>query len=137
MFVRLAFGTRLFSHFFIFFIFLAAFLFFPRSTMAKKNKTKVDTINTKIQLVMKSGKYVLGTQQALKTLRQGRSQLVVISSNCPPIRKAEIEYYCTLSKTPMHHYTGNNLDLGTACGRHFRTCVLSITDVGDSDITSA
>ncbi|KAH9597467.1 Ribosomal protein L7Ae/L30e/S12e/Gadd45 [Trypanosoma melophagium] len=105
--------------------------------MAKKSKTKVDTINTKIQLVMKSGKYVLGTHQALKTLRQGRSKLVVIAANCPPIRKAEIEYYCTLSKTPMHHYTGNNLDLGTACGRHFRSCVLSITDVGDSDITSA
>nr|CCC93582.1 unnamed protein product [Trypanosoma congolense IL3000] len=109
---------------------------FCRRTMAKKVKSKVDTINTKIQLVMKSGKYVLGTQQSLKTLRQGRSKLVVISANCPPIRKAEIEYYCTLSKTPIHHYSGNNLDLGTACGRHFRACVLSITDVGDSDIAA-
>jgi large subunit ribosomal protein L30e len=105
--------------------------------MVKKSKSKVDTINSKIQLVMRSGKYVLGTGQTLTTLRTGRSKLIVIANNCPPIRKAEIEYYAMLSKTPVHHYSGNNLDLGTACGKHFRSSVLSITDVGDSDITSA
>lgn len=104
--------------------------------MAKKTKSKVDTINTKLQLVMKSGKYVIGTQQTLSTLRQGRSKLIVLANNCPPIRRAELEYYCTLSKTPIHHYAGNNLDLGTACGKQFRTCVLSVTDAGDSDITA-
>ncbi|CAD2214661.1 large subunit ribosomal protein L30e [Angomonas deanei] len=104
--------------------------------MAKKSKSKVDTINSKIQLVMKSGKYVIGSQQGIATLRQGRSKLIVIANNCPPIRRSEIVYYCTLSKTPIHHYSGNNLDLGTACGKHFRTCVLSVTDVGDSDITA-
>lgn len=104
--------------------------------MVKKTKTKIDTINTKLQLVMKSGRYVLGIQQALSTLRQGRSKLIIIANNCPPVRRAEVEYYCTLSKTPIHHYSGNNLDLGTACGKHFRTCVLSVTDAGDSDITA-
>ena len=105
--------------------------------MVKKSKSKVDTINSKIQLVMRSGKYVLGGAQTLTTLRQGRSKLVVIANNCPPIKKAELEYYAMLSKTPVHHYAGNNLDLGTACGKHFRSCVLSITDVGDSDLTTA
>jgi large subunit ribosomal protein L30e len=37
----------------------------------------------------------------------------------------------------VHQYNGNNLDLGTACGKKFRTAVLSITDIGDSDITAA
>eukprot|EP00796_Vickermania_ingenoplastis_P005624 gene5624-4042_t len=104
--------------------------------MVKKTKSKVDSINTKLQLVMKSGKYVLGTQQSLTTLRQARSKLIILANNCPPVRRAEIEYYCTLSKTPIHHYAGNNLDLGTACGKHFRTCVLSVTNVGDSDIAA-
>lgn len=31
----------------------------------------------------------------------------------------------------------DNIDLGTACGKLFRTGVLSITDAGDSDILSA
>lgn len=40
-----------------------------------------------------------------------------------------------LSRTGVHHYTGNNIELGTACGKLFRVGVLSITDAGDSDIT--
>lgn len=39
-----------------------------------------------------------------------------------------------LAKTGVHHYTGNNIELGTACGKFFRVCTLSITDPGDSDI---
>ncbi|CAO3608949.1 unnamed protein product [Cunninghamella blakesleeana] len=65
------------------------------------------------------------------------SLLVIIAGNCPPLRKSEIEYYAMLSKTGVHHYNGNNIDLGTACGKLFRTSVLSITDAGDSDILTA
>lgn len=39
-----------------------------------------------------------------------------------------------LAKTGVHHYSGNNIELGTACGRYYRVCTLSITDAGDSDI---
>lgn len=45
-------------------------------------------------------------------------------------RKSEIEYYAMLAKTGVHHYTGNNIELGTACGKYFRVCTLSITDPG-------
>ena len=57
------------------------------------------------------------------------------SDNFPSVnRKSEIEYYAMLAKTGVHHYTGNNIELGTACGKYFRVSVLSITDPGDSDI---
>jgi len=49
-------------------------------------------------------------------------------------RKSEIEYYAMLAKTGVHHYSGNNIELGTACGKYFRVCTLAITDAGDSDI---
>jgi len=83
------------------------------------------------------------------------AKLVIISGNCPPLRKSELEYYAMLSKTGVHHYTGSefdgtrihrrrwlmcalvhsdNIDLGTACGRYFRVGCLSIVDPGDSDI---
>ena len=100
----------------------------------KKSKSKVDTINSKIALVMKSGKYSIGFNQTLSSLRQGRSKLVIISNNCPPIRKAELEYYAMLAKTHVRSYNGSNADLGTACGKYFRVGVISITDAGDSDI---
>eukprot|EP01097_Dermamoeba_algensis_P006950 TRINITY_DN433_c0_g2_i1.p1 TRINITY_DN433_c0_g2~~TRINITY_DN433_c0_g2_i1.p1 ORF type:complete len:113 (+),score=28.35 TRINITY_DN433_c0_g2_i1:112-450(+) len=100
----------------------------------KKQKRTTEGFNSRLALVMKSGKYTLGVKSTLKTLRQGSAKLVVIAANCPPLRKSEIEYYAMLSKTAVHHYSGNNIDLGTACGKYFRTAVLSVTDPGDSDI---
>lgn len=58
-------------------------------------------------------------------------KLIILYLLC---RKSEIEYYAMLAKTGVHHYTGNNIELGTACGKYFRVSVLSITDPGDSDI---
>lgn len=84
---------------------------------------------------MKSGKYCLGLKSTLKSIRQGKAKLVIISSNCPPLRRSEIEYYAMLGRVGVHHYSGNNIELGTACGKLFRVGVLSITDAGDSDIT--
>ena len=45
-------------------------------------------------------------------------------------RKSEIEYYAMLAKTGVHHYNGNNIELGTACGKYYRVTTLSITDPG-------
>merc|ERR1712127_593474 len=103
----------------------------------KKKKSGVESINSRLALVMKSGKVTLGYKSTLKSLRMGKSKLVLISSNCPPLRKSEIEYYAMLAKTGVHHYAGNNIGLGTACGKMFRCGVLSVTDQGDSDILSS
>lgn len=84
--------------------------------------------------MISAGKYNLGYKQTLKTLRNGKSQLVIIADNCPPLRKSEIEYYAMLAKTSVHQFGGNNGDLGTACGKLYRVTTLSILDPGDSDI---
>merc|ERR1711879_417437 len=58
------------------------------STKKQSKASKhADSINTRLALVMKSGKYNLGYKTTLKTLRQGKSKLVLISSNCPALRK--------------------------------------------------
>ena len=96
--------------------------------------TAQDSVNARLKLVMKSGKYCLGLNQTLKTLRRGKSQLVLVASNCPPLVRSQVEYYAHLAGVGVHHYRGSNIELGTACGRYFRVGVLSITDPGDSDI---
>merc|ERR1712172_467635 len=101
---------------------------------AKKSKKTQESINSRLQLVIKSGKYSLGYKSTLKTLRNAKAKLVIIANNCPALRKSELEYYSMLSKCSVHHYTGNNIDLGTACGKYFRVSCLSILDAGDSDI---
>uniref|UniRef100_A0A453EQY6 Ribosomal protein eL8/eL30/eS12/Gadd45 domain-containing protein n=1 Tax=Aegilops tauschii subsp. strangulata TaxID=200361 RepID=A0A453EQY6_AEGTS len=99
-------------------------------TSTKKTKKSGDNINNKLQLVMKSGKYTLGYKTVLRTLRNSKAKLVILANNCPPLRKSEIEYYAMLAKITVHHYHGNNVDLGTACGKYFRVCCLSIIDPG-------
>merc|ERR1711862_791915 len=101
---------------------------------AKKVKKSNESINSRLALVMKSGKCLLGYKQTLDSLRLGKAKLVIIANNTPPLRKSEIEYYAMLAKAGVHHYVGNNIELGTACGKYFRVCTLSITDPGDSDI---
>nr|ACG46009.1 60S ribosomal protein L30 [Zea mays] len=102
----------------------------------KKHLKSTESINNKLQLVMKSGKYTLGYKTVLKTLRNSKGKLIIIANNCPPLRKSEIEYYAMLAKVSVHHFHGNNVDLGTACGKYYRVCCLSIIDPGDSDIIS-
>lgn len=57
----------------------------------KKNKRNADTINSRLALVMKSGKVTLGYKSTLKTLRTGKAKLVIIAGNTPPLRKSELE----------------------------------------------
>ncbi|ORY69158.1 putative RPL30-60S large subunit ribosomal protein L30.e [Leucosporidium creatinivorum] len=102
------------------------------SKKAKKNAS--ESINSRLALVIKSGKYSLGLKSTLKAMRSGRSKLVIISGNCPPLRRSELEYYAMLSKTPVHLYSGSNVALGTAAGRLFRVGVMSIESAGDSDL---
>ena len=49
-------------------------------------KKTIESINSRLALVMKSGKYMLGYRQTLKSLRQGRAKLVIIANNTPPLR---------------------------------------------------
>ena len=102
--------------------------------MNAKAKAAEQNINSKLNLVVKSGKFRIGYKNALKALRSGQSKLVLISSNCPAIRRTELEYYAVLAKSDVHAYDGNNVELGTAIGKLFAVSAMVITDPGDSDI---
>ncbi|KAI5286748.1 60S ribosomal protein L30 [Ascosphaera acerosa] len=100
----------------------------------KGGKKTGDNINSRLALVMKSGKVTLGYKSTIKALRSGKAKLVIIAGNTPPLKKSELEYYSMLSKTSVHHFSGNNIELGTACGKLFRCSTMAILDAGDSDI---
>uniref|UniRef100_A0A8I5T8T1 Large ribosomal subunit protein eL30 n=1 Tax=Pongo abelii TaxID=9601 RepID=A0A8I5T8T1_PONAB len=50
---------------------------------AKKKKKFLESINCRLQLVMKSGKYELGYKQTLKMIRQGKAKLIILTNNHP------------------------------------------------------
>lgn len=94
-------------------------------------------MNSRLKLVMKSGKAILGYKHTVKAMRKGKAKMILIASNCPHLRKSEVEYLAMLAKCQVFHYAGDNTALGTACGKFFNCSVLSIVDGGDSDILTA
>ncbi|KAK9454638.1 50S ribosomal protein L30e-like protein [Dipodascopsis uninucleata] len=102
--------------------------------MAPKTKKSQESINSRLALVIKSGKYSLGYKSTLKAIRNGKAKLVIIAGNTPPLRSSELEYYAMLAKINVHHFQGGNNELGTAAGKLFRVGVLCVIDPGDSDI---
>ncbi|XP_044095965.1 60S ribosomal protein L30-like [Neovison vison] len=100
---------------------------------AKKTKMSLESINSRLQVIMKGGKYMLGYKQTLKMIRHGKEKLVILANNCPALRKSETEFYTMLAKTGVHHYSGNKIKLGTACGKYYRVHRLAFIDPGDSD----
>lgn len=78
----------------------------------------------------------MGLKSTLKILREGTCKLVIIAENCPPTRRLEIEYYAMLNKCSVHHFYGNNTDLGLACGKGFKCSCLGVIDLGDIELSS-
>ncbi|XP_034519699.1 60S ribosomal protein L30-like [Ailuropoda melanoleuca] len=96
----------------------------------KKSKKSLESINSRLQLVMKSGKYVLGYKQTLKMIRHGKAKPVILAYNCPALRKFEIEHCPLLTKAGVHHCCGNDTELGPACGKCCSVHILAILDLG-------
>merc|ERR1711976_732583 len=93
-----------------------------------------ENLKSVLAVVMRSGKYSLGLKSTLKSIRKAKAKLIFISNNCPVVWKTMLEYYAVLSGIKTVLYDGNNVDLGSACGKFFRVSCLSIIDPGDSDI---
>jgi large subunit ribosomal protein L30e len=60
--------------------------------------------------------------------------MVLISKNMPIVRKSQLEYFSMIGNVKAVPYTGNNVELGSACGKLFRVGCMCIIEPGDSDI---
>ena len=58
----------------------------------------MESINTRLALVMKSGKYNLGYRSTLKSLRLGKAKLIILANNAPPLRSVGL----SLEHPPPH-----------------------------------
>lgn len=45
---------------------------------------------------------------------ENTGKLIILSNNCPPLRKSEIEYYAMLAKVGVHHYNGSKYSANSA-----------------------
>ena len=91
-------------------------------------------VDKAIGTAVKTGKVVLGANEAVKNAQSGKAKLIVIAANCPTNARGDIEYYGGLSGVNVVVYKGTSIDLGMACGKPFMVSALSIKEPGDSDI---
>ena len=85
--------------------------------------------------ILKTGRMVFGTNNAIKSAKTGRAKLIIVASNCPQKIREEIQYCCKLSKNPVTIYKGTSIDLGTVCGKPFKVLALTIREPGGLEIT--
>lgn len=69
-------------------------------------------------------------QTTLKIIRHSRTKLVFLANDCPVLRKSGIEDGAMLAKTGIHHYSCNNIELSTACGKYHRIRSTATIDPG-------
>lgn len=74
-----------------------------------KIKKSLELINSKFQLVMRTGE-----RMTLKMSRWKRMKLPILA-NCPALRNSDIEYDAMLAQTGVHHYSGKDIELNTEC----------------------
>jgi len=78
-----------------------------------------------IKKMLKSGGFILGTEKSIKSLKLGRVQKVLVSSNCPVGVEKDINYYAGLNGTELYKLEYPNDELGVICKKPFSISVLA------------
>ena len=92
-------------------------------------KTKTLT-STDIKKIVKEKKVILGAERTIKSLRLGRIEKVIMSSNCAQTTTDDISYYAGLSSTETVKVNYNNEELGVICKKPFSISVISVLKGG-------
>lgn len=87
-------------------------------------------ISKVLRKVLTTGKVVIGGRQTLDAVKNGKAQVVVLSSNCLP------ETVNEMKGVPVINYPGTGVDLGVACGKPFAITALAVLEPGESEILS-
>jgi large subunit ribosomal protein L30e len=87
-----------------------------------------------IRNVLKTGRVTFGVNSALSSIKSGRAKAVILASNCPVNNREVIEHNCQTSRIPLIISDNSSSNLAILCGKPFAITVLSIRDVGDSNI---
>ncbi len=91
-------------------------------------------INRQIKILMRTGKFSLGTAEAVTAARMGRAKIIILSSNCPEPHRTDIARYAGMSQIPVHISEVGSSDLGSICEKPYMVSAISVTEPGDSEI---
>ena len=87
-------------------------------------------VDKSLRSVMRTGKVLVGTRQAIKASKRGVAKLVIVATNCPGDVKESIKE----AKVPLYEFPGMSVDLGPLCGKPYVVSAITVVEPGDSDI---
>ena len=90
--------------------------------MAKKKEYKTSDIKS----LLEQGKLTLGTNTALKALKQGALATIFLSANCKQQIKDDIEQHAKISKIEVVQLSQPNDEVGIICKKPFAISVLGL-----------
>lgn len=104
--------------------------------MIRRKKVKKEKpMATALYLLVESGKIEFGGRRGLKNAAGGgKIKAFVIAKNAPKELRDDITKYCKINNTRLMEFDGSTMELGSACGKPYPISVLSIFDVGTSNI---
>ena len=85
---------------------------------------KIDA--SEIRKLIKAGNLIIGTKRSVKSLKLGRVQKILVSSNCPAEVEKSINYYASLSGAEVHKLDFPNDELSVICKKPFSISVLAL-----------
>lgn len=91
-------------------------------------------VNRALRSAAQTGKVLLGSKETMKAVETKKAKLVVLASNAPKADAEKVESLAKKNKVPVYTFSGNNTELGPACGKPFSVAVLSVLDAGESDV---
>ncbi len=85
-------------------------------------------ISKELVRAISTGRVLFGYKQAVKKVKEAKA--FIMARDCP--KKNELMKIA--KDKPIYIYKGNNIELGSACGKPFGISVVTIIDEGKSNI---
>jgi large subunit ribosomal protein L30e len=89
-------------------------------------KAESDVVG-EIKKLHAANKLVLGADETLKLLRQGKVKRVFLSSNCSPVARSDIEQLCRLGEIDCVALPQSSEEIGVLCKKPFAISVVGVT----------
>lgn len=79
-----------------------------------------------LKAALAEGKVVIGTDETLKFLKQGKLKKIYLAANCPSELMADIHHYSKLANVIVVKLNRPNDELGTFCKKPYAITVLGV-----------
>lgn len=81
---------------------------------------------SEVKKLMSASKLVLGSDETVKLLRQGKLVRVFISTNCSPQMKSDLERACGIAEIDVVELNQTSEEIGVLCKKPFAVSVVGV-----------